>query len=228
MVATTAVLVPMYNEAAVIGDVVADLCRVFDLVVCVDDGSRDGSGDIARQRGALVLTHPVNLGQGAALRTGFDALLGKPGIRHVITFDADGQHDPADATAMLEVARVTGVDVVLGSRAVGSTTGQPLGRRVLLRAAVWVGRRTNGLGLTDTHNGLRVMTRGAVELLTPRQRGMAHASEIESLISRHRLTWIEHPVTVGYSSYSRAKGQGSLNAVNVVFDLVAARLHVPS
>lgn len=228
MVATTAILMPMFNEAAVIGDVVADLRRVFDLVVCVDDGSRDGSGDIARQRGALVLTHPVNLGQGAALRTGFDALLRRPGIRHVITFDADGQHDPADAAAMLEVARATEVDVVLGSRTAGSTKGQPLDRRVLLQVAVRVSRWTNGLGLTDTHNGLRVLTRDAVEVMTLRQRGMAHASEIESLISRHGLTWIEHPVTVGYSPYSRAKGQGSLNAVNVVFDLVAARLHAPS
>jgi hypothetical protein len=57
---------------------------------------------------------------------------------------------------------------------------------------------------------------------------MAHASEIEALIARHGLSWTEHPVTITYTDYSRAKGQSSLNAFNILYDLVAARLHASS
>jgi glycosyltransferase involved in cell wall biosynthesis len=223
-----AVLVPVYDEAPVVGAVVAELRRHFDLVVCVDDGSRDGSGDVARAAGATVLTHRVNLGQGAALRTGFDHLLRRSDVDHVVTFDADGQHSADDALAMLDLARDTGVDVVLGSRTLGAAHGQPLLRRLVLRGALRVSRWQSGLALSDTHNGLRVLNRRAVRTLALRQRGMAHASEIEALISRHGLSWVDHPVTITYDAYSRAKGQSSLNAFNVLYDLVAARFYQPS
>jgi glycosyltransferase involved in cell wall biosynthesis len=223
-----AVLVPVHDEAPVVGAVVAELRRHFDLVVCVDDGSRDGSGAEARRAGGTVLTHRVNLGQGAALRTGFDHLLRRTDVEHVVTFDADGQHAVADALAMLSVARESGVDVVLGSRTLGSAQGQPFLRRLVLRGALRISRWHSGLALSDTHNGLRVLSRHAVRTLALRQRGMAHASEIEALIARHRLSWIDHPVTITYDAYSRAKGQGSLNAFNVVYDLVAARFYQPS
>lgn len=64
------IVVPAFDEGGVIGDVIADIHSVFDHVVCVDDGSRDGTGDIALRAGAHVVRHPVNLGQGAAIQTG--------------------------------------------------------------------------------------------------------------------------------------------------------------
>jgi glycosyltransferase involved in cell wall biosynthesis len=224
----TAVLVPVYNEETVVGDVVAGLRAHFDVVVCVDDGSKDASGERAREAGAVVLTHRVNLGQGAALRTGIEHVLRRPDIDHVITFDADGQHAVADALAMLDVARRRGVDVVLGSRNLGASHGQTRGRRLVLKAALALSRWQSGLALTDTHNGLRVLSRRALEALALRQRGMAHASEIEVLVARHGLSWVDHPVTITYDEYSRAKGQSSLNAFNVLYDLVSARFYAPS
>jgi glycosyltransferase involved in cell wall biosynthesis len=221
----TAVLVPVYNEATVVGDVVAELRAHFDLVVCVDDGSKDDSGAQAREAGAIVLTHRVNLGQGAALQTGFEHLAHRADIDHVITFDADGQHSVIDALAMLQVARDTGVDVVLGSRNLGAVRGQTRSRRLLLRAGLYLSRWQTGLALTDTHNGLRVLSRRALEVLSLRQRGMAYASELEVLISRHGLTWTDHPVTIVYSEYSRGKGQSNLNAFNVLYDLITARFY---
>jgi glycosyltransferase involved in cell wall biosynthesis len=225
---TEAVLIPMLDEASVIGDVISDLRSAFDLVVCVDDGSSDQSIEVARGAGAVILGHAVNLGQGAALRTGFEYLLSRQEIDHVITFDADGQHRSADAVAMLAKARETGVDVVLGTRAGGGTVGQPALARLTLRAGLWYSRRTSGLDLTDTHNGLRVLNRRALSVMRLAQRGMAHASEIEMLIAKHRLTYAEHPVSITYSEYSRSKGQGSLNAFNIVYDLLAARLNSPA
>ena len=96
----TWVVIPMYNEGTVVEEVVRDVCRVFPHVVCVDDGSRDESVDAARAGGAIVVQHSINLGQGAALQTGFDFALSDPLMTEVVTFDADGQHQVADAVGM--------------------------------------------------------------------------------------------------------------------------------
>lgn len=75
------VVIPAFNEAAVIGKVVTDVRSVFDHVVCVDDGSTDGTGDIARRSGAHLVRHPINLGQGAAIQTGIEYARKQPGAR---------------------------------------------------------------------------------------------------------------------------------------------------
>ena len=93
----------------------------------------------------------------------------------------------------------------------------------MLRGGRAFTRITTGLQLTDTHNGLRVINRGAALALRLRLHGMAHASEILGAVARHRLRYVEVPMTVLYTDYSRAKGQSSVNAVNIVFDLLLAR-----
>src|SRR5579862_6161729 len=94
------VVVAAYNEAPVIGRVVADLMRHRYAVVVVDDGSIDDTGRMARAAGAKVITHPVNLGQGAALQTGIQFALGNGGD-YIVTFDADGQHRASDIGTLL-------------------------------------------------------------------------------------------------------------------------------
>ena len=88
----TWVVIPAFNEAPVIGGVVAGVRALFPRVLVVDDASDDDTAAIARAAGAYTATHPINLGQGAALQTGFEAALAR-GARYVVTFDADGQHD---------------------------------------------------------------------------------------------------------------------------------------
>jgi hypothetical protein len=83
---------------------------------------------------------------------------------------------------------------------------------------------TSGLPLTDAHNGLRVLNRHAAEKLDITLNGMAHASQIIDQIARYKLRWTEHPVTIDYTDYSRAKGQSNLNAVNISLDLLGNRL----
>lgn len=216
----------MYDEATVIGDVVRDLRSTFARVICVDDGSRDASGRLARQAGADVVTHPVNLGQGAALQTGICFALEDPDVHFIVTFDADGQHRVVDAARMVDAARHEAVDVVLGSRfaAEGGDVAVPRARRALLSAGVAFTRATTGLALTDAHNGLRVLTRVAAERIDLTQTGMAHASELLSQIARHRLSYVEVPVTIDYTDYSRSRGQSNINALNILFDLGLARL----
>lgn len=219
------VVVPMFNEAERVGEVVRDLHRSFSRVVCVDDGSVDDSARAAAEAGATVVRHPVNLGQGAALQTGFTFALTDPGVKFVITFDSDGQHRREDAEAMLETARRDGVDVVLGSRFLGAADVEiPRLRRLVLRSATRFTRATTGLDLTDTHNGLRVLSRGAVESMDLTLNGMAHASQLLAHVARSGLTYVEAPVTIDYTRYARGRGQPNTNALNIAFDLALERL----
>lgn len=218
------VVVPMFNEATTIGAVVSDLRRHFKHVLCVDDGSRDDSSAIARAAGATVVRHGVNLGQGAALQTGFDYALRQSSAQFCVTFDADGQHRVEDAVTMVAHAREKGLDVVLGSRFRGQDIDMPLRRRLTLRAALQFSRWYDGLEVTDTHNGLRVLRREALKSIRLTMPRMAHASELQSAVARARLSYDEVPVQVTYNEYSLAKGQGALNAVNIVLDLLTGRL----
>jgi glycosyltransferase involved in cell wall biosynthesis len=213
-------VVPLYNEASVIGDVVRDVRRTFPNVVCVDDGSADGSGEAAAAAGATVVRHPVNLGQGAALQTGFEYALAVPTMRWVVTFDADGQHQVSDVVAMLAKAEDEGLDVVFGSRFLDDRTEAGGLKKLVLRAAVGYTNLTTGTRLTDAHNGLRVLSRDVVSRLEITQNRMAHASELVHQIGRLGVRYGESPVHILYTDYSRAKGQSLWNAVNILADLI--------
>lgn len=224
MLTDVCVLVPVYNESQVVARTVSELLVDFDQVVCVDDGSTDGSAELALAAGATVVRHCVNQGQGAALQTGFDYVLRHTEARFVVTFDADGQHLVADAVRMVERARTTGVDVVLASRFTGNTEAMPRMRRLILRGGLWFTRVTARLDVTDTHNGLRVLSRRALSRIRLELPRMAYASELLEAIVPNGLTYCEEPVTVVYTDYSRAKGQRNSNSLNILFDLAARRI----
>lgn len=216
----TWLILPLYNEAAVIGDVVESAHESFPNVVCVDDGSSDDSSRIAEDAGATVIRHPFNLGQGAALQTGIDFALRQCGMRYLVTFDADGQHRVQDAAAMVDRARQDDLAIVFGSRFLSGSPDVGLMRRMILRTAAWVTQMKTGLELTDAHNGLRTLRRDAAQSLDLTQDRMAHASQIVSQLARTGLPWAEQSVTIDYTDYSRAKGQSLLNSINILFDLV--------
>src|SRR5690625_1015028 len=216
----TWIVVPLYNEATVVGQVIEDLHAHFAHVVCIDDGSQDTSIVAAQEAGALVIRHATNLGQGAALQTGIDFVLEQTDADYLITFDSDGQHQVSDAVAMLDLARREDVAVVFGSRFLDERTRAGRAKRLVLKTAVWATNQTTGLTLTDAHNGLRVIRRDAAARVDLRQNRMAHASEIVLQLGRTGLPWAEHPVHVLYTDYSRGKGQSLLNAVNILVDLV--------
>jgi glycosyltransferase involved in cell wall biosynthesis len=218
------VVVPVYNESTTVAKVVGSLRESFSNVLCVDDGSADESACLAAAAGATVVQHGINLGQGAALQTGFDFVLKRTDARWAVTFDADGQHLVSDAVRMVETAKTADVDVVLASRFRGISQDMPRPRRLVLKAGVAFTRLTAHLDVTDTHNGLRVLDRRALERIQLEQPRMAYASELLSAIIPRGLTYTEVPVSVIYSDYSRAKGQRNINAINILFDLTLARL----
>lgn len=215
------IVIAAYNEARLINSVVAKVADYFPNIVVVDDSSRDNTSQQAKMAGAHVIRHPFNLGQGAALQTGIEYAL-RAGASHVVTFDADGQHHIEDVPVMLDHLAASNADVALGSRFLGSTIGMSQSRRWLLQAATVFTRLTTGLKLTDCHNGLRVLSSKAALCLTIKQNRMAHASEILAGIGRHDLRYIEVPVTISYSDYSREKGQTMGDALVIFRDLIAA------
>lgn len=218
----TFVVIPAYNEATVLGDVVAGVCAVFPNVVVVNDGSSDETLAVLRDLPAKIITHPVNLGQGAALQTGIKYALER-GAEYVISFDADDQHRVEDALAALREVQTGGCDAACGSRFLGSAIGIPRMRKLILRAAVCFSNLTTKTKLTDAHNGLRALSRKAASVLDISQNGMAHASEITSQLAKNGMIIHEVPVQINYTEYSRAKGQSSLNAINILIDLVVGR-----
>ena len=220
---STWVVIPAFNEGRGIAAVVAATLECFPNVVVIDDGSSDDTAAQALQAGAVVVTHPVNLGQGAALQTGFDWAQ-RVSARWVVTLDADGQHDPQDARRMLALAEIRQLDAVLGSRFLGNTVGMPRSRRLLLQAALRFQNLTTGLRLTDVHNGLRVLSARAIQHIELQQDRMAHASEIVSQLARSTLRIEEAPVTIRYTAQTLAKGQSAWGALHILIDLAMARL----
>jgi glycosyltransferase involved in cell wall biosynthesis len=216
------IVVPAFNEAAVIGEVVADLRSVFDHVVCVDDGSADGTGDIALRAGAHLLRHPINLGQGAAIQTGVEYARKRPGAKAFATFDADGQHRIKDVAAMIDRLAAGDVDVVIGTRfaraEASPASRPPLLKRIVLRTAARLSPRGRRLGLTDTNNGLRVFNKKVADGLDITMSGMSHANEFVMLIAENDWRVVEEPIEVLYTEYSKSKGQPLLNGVNIIFD----------
>jgi polyprenyl-phospho-N-acetylgalactosaminyl synthase len=218
------VAVPALNEAATISRVVNELLAQDYECVVVDDGSSDETAAIARRAGAIVIRHPITLGQGAALQTGIEWALAR-GADCIITFDADGQHRVADVSALVESLREYDADFALGSRFLGSApVNMPPLRRLLLRGAIWFTRLETGLHVTDTHNGLRAMTRRGAMAMRLRQNGMAHASEILGLIARSGLPWTEVPVTIEYTPATLHKGQKNGDFISILVDLLMGRL----
>lgn len=222
MNASTWIVVPAFNEAAAIGDVVRGLRAIYPNVVVIDDGSRDATAGVARSAGAVVLRHAVNRGQGAALQTGIDYALSR-GASIVVTFDSDGQHVVADVAKLTEPIEGGRADAVLGSRFRGSTENMPFMRRVMLRAAVAFTRFTSGARVTDAHNGMRAFSRAAASKIEIRLDRMAHASEIIDQIARSGIRYEEVPVHVRYTEYSRRKGQSSAHAFRILYDYLLGR-----
>ncbi len=219
----TWIVIAAYNEGKVIGHVVAAVCALYPNVVVVDDASSDNTVQEARTAGAVVLKHIINRGQGAALKTGIMYAL-RQGAEAIVTFDADGQHDPREIASMLEPIEKGSADIILGSRFLKDGSNVPPLRRLALHAGIVFTRVMSRIDVTDTHNGFRAMNRFAAEKIRIAQDRMAHASEILDEIVRHKLRYQEVPVTITYSYYSRGKGQRTSSMFRIAFKIFMHKL----
>lgn len=218
------VIIPAYNEEKRIGRVIDEVEKYVDTIVVVDDGSKDKTSEQVRSRKAVVLRHMVNLGQGAALQTGFD-WANKCGADVVVTFDADGQFKASEIPKVVEPILKGRADVVLGSRFLGKARDIPFSRFLTLKAGVIFTNIFSGIRVTDTYNGFRAFSSSALKKIYLTQNRMAHASEIVDLVSRHDIRFTEVPVTVLYSKQTFNKGLRNINSLKLFFDLMIKRLY---
>ena len=215
----TAIIIPVYNEEKVIKRVVESVLKSFKYVVCVNDGSCDGSAREIAKTSAMLVNHPINMGQGAALQTGIECAKDLP-VDFFVTFDADGQHRLEDVKNMLIEIRKGQLDIVLGSRFLGSAVNISRYKKFILRLATVFSNFVSGMKLTDTHNGLRVFNRKVAEEIQITLPDMAHASEILDIIKKNKYRYKELPVTIEYTDYSKSRGQSMMNSINIVFDIL--------
>ncbi len=218
------VIIPCYNEAAVVKETVAGVLEKGYSVVVVDDASTDDTRQQLKNLPVYYLRHPINLGQGAALQTGIDYAL-KKDAGFFITFDADGQHLASDIEGMVQTMVEKKVDIVFGSRFLkGSDSSVPSGRKWVLRLARYINYFFSGILLSDAHNGFRCFNRNVASKIRIRENRMAHASEILIEVARKKLTYAEYPVHIRYTNYSLAKGQGNRHGLRILFELILYKL----
>lgn len=218
------IVIPAYNEATTIKEVIDDL-RASELhnIIIVDDGSSDATGQIVRDSEAYLLRHHVNRGQGAALQTGIEyAKL--HGAEFLVTFDADGQHLSSDVSLMLRALIESEADIALGSRFLGSVVDISRTRLLLLKTALLWTRIITGLPLTDVHNGFRIMSAKFVNEFQFTYDRMSHASEILNFIAKRKIKYIEQPVTIKYTEHSKNNGQGNIGAISILLDLMKRKI----
>jgi hypothetical protein len=217
-----AILIPAYNEQDSIGQVLpripATVCGVETAVLVVDDGSRDGTGDIARAHGAAVARHVINRGGGAALRTGY-RLMADSGASVVVTLDADGQHLPEEMSRLVAPILDGEVDMAHGSRVIGHAEPNHFAREagiVFFNRTVSLITRTR---VSDCSNGYRAVRASVLPQLVLRQEQF-HTSEFMIEAIKRGIPAKEIPVTVVERLHGHSKkpaviryGLGFANAI---------------
>jgi glycosyl transferase family 2 len=217
-----AILVPAYNEVENVGHVLdrmpAEVCGTATAVLVVDDGSKDGTGDVAAEHGAVVARHVINRGGGAALRTGY-RLMVESGAEIVVTLDADGQHLPSEMERLVKPVLDGEVDVAHGSRVLGHADRNHFARElgiVFFNRLVSFITRTK---VTDCSNGYRAVRTTVLPQLVLRQEQF-HTSEFMIEAIKRGIPAEEIPVTVEQRLHGHSKkpavfryGMGFANAI---------------
>lgn len=223
-----AVIIPAYNEASVIRDVVHGVTEEFKNtsydfeIVVVNDGSKDDTANEARKGGAFVIDHILNSGAGGATATGL-SYANQNGFDVAATMDADGQHLPADVLKGFRELEKTNADLLIGSRLIdskGMSRVKVLGNKGLSLITYLL----FGIESTDSQSGLRIFSRNSLEQLRWKTSGYEFCSEMLWRAKQLGLTVNEYPIKAIYTDYSKAKGQNNWNALNIVRSLVKRRI----
>lgn len=210
----TAAVIPAYNEATVIAQVIEGCLGLVDEVIVVDDCSSDETARVARAAGAKVARHPLQRGAGRATATGMQAAL-LLGADLVVTLDADGQHLPSEIPIVLEPLRAGRADMVVGCRRL-KREEMPLIRRAGNRFAnLWTWALL-GASVSDSQSGYRGYTKEAISKLPLEARGYEFCSQTLGAAARLGLRIEEVAITVIYTEYSKSKGQSFLTSVRTL------------
>ena len=206
-------VIPAYNEERDISAIVKKTKKYVEGIVVVDDGSRDKTRHAAEQANAIVLSHAINLGKGAALKTGCDFAV-KKGAKFIVALDADAQHNPGNIPRFIE--KLKNNDIVFGYRKASSK--MPL----VLRFGNWfisiVVNVLYGIRLNDTQCGFRAFSKEAYKKIRWNASDYSMESEMISRAGKQRLKYVQIPIETIYSD--RYKGTTIIDGVKIVLNMV--------
>jgi len=197
------IAIPAFNEGEIIDKVISKIkSDGFDNIIVIDDGSSDETFLKASEAGVVVFKHLINRGKGAAVKTGIEAAkILSADI--VITMDADGQHNPADAERMIDLIH-SGYDVVLGTR-LKKGKGMPSYKILANYLGNFFTWLIYGLWVSDSQSGFRAYSKKAIYLIDTKTDRYEYDSEIIKEIKRNKLKFVEVPIEVHYTEYSMNK-----------------------
>lgn len=190
-------LIPAYNEERFIGSLVLAAKAYVDLVVVVDDGSRDRTTEIARRAGGMVIRQSINQGKAAAVNAGF-TYVRQLNPRAVVMLDGDGQHHADDIPAVLAPILSGAADLVIGSRFLEVRSKIPGYRQVGQHGLTLVTNIASGMPVGDSQSGFRAFSADALQYISFSQGGFSIESEMQFLAREHGLQVIEVPIKVVY------------------------------
>lgn len=215
-------VIPAYNEEKTIAGVIAGIKKYAKHIIVIDDGSRDKTGETAKQEGVKVLRHAINIGLGGALGTGLKAAI-MDDADVVITLDADGQHSPEDIPLILEPIIKNEADFVVGSRFLKKQK-MPVFRKVANGFANFTTFVFWGARSSDTQSGMRAFSKYAVKKIEILSNGMEVSSEIIKEAKQNKLRVKEVPIRAIYTDYSLSKGQGFIPGIKTFLKLIILKL----
>ncbi len=220
----TVIVIPAYNEALCIRDVIGGCCAEgFRDIFVIDDGSTDNTAEVAKDAGAVVVSHIINRGVGAATQTGFEvAKRLNPDI--VVTIDADGQHSPSDIKKLIKTHLEKNYDVTIGSRFLNNSNSVPLNRKIYNKIANIVSFLLSGRVVSDSQSGFKAFSPKALKKICLTSNGYEFSIEIIRLAGNFKLEIGEVPVSVVYTDYSLSKGQHLAAGFKTVFKLILQSL----
>ena len=215
------VVLPAYNEEKTIAKVMEDLMEMGFEVVVVDDGSKDNTYNIAskiiqKNNHGFICKHLLNRGLGAALRTGIEASLMEDSDV-IVTFDADGQHDPHDILNVSKPIINDDADVVVGKR---NFREMPLSKKFGNQIMNIITLIFYGIKVNDSQSGLRAFNRKAAEIIMINARDYGVSSEIVGEVKRHNLRLKEVMIKTIYTEYSMTKGTNLSEGLKILTKLI--------
>lgn len=222
----TVIIMPTYRQSKKVKDLIQQILDIGIGVVCVDDGY---NGDLAdylckefETENVVILSHPFNMWQGAALQTGQQYIIDKlPHIHYIIHFDSDGQHQVKDIAQFKSAFQNNpSLDIVLWSRFLEWSGTIPFYRKLHKKLQLLFTKILIGIRLTDTHNGFRMIHRKAIEKLEITMNDFTHASEIEFLIKNNKLQYQEVPVDILYEDEHISWWQSVWNAFRIAKNII--------
>ncbi|MFH0770850.1 MAG: glycosyltransferase family 2 protein [Candidatus Peregrinibacteria bacterium] len=211
-------VIPAFNEATRITDVVRSTLQFTPTVFVVDDGSCDRTSEAAEEAGARVIRHAENCGAGAATMTGVEAAR-RSGAEVIITLDADGQHDPRDIPSLLEPVLRGGADIAFANR-FGKRNRIPLIRRIFNAIGNILTFIVTGRWVADSQCGFKVFGPVVVKDLDLMMNGFEYCTEIVRECQRHRWRIVQVPTKVLYSEYTMAKGQSFASGIKTALKIL--------